>query len=213
MTTAPSALSPALRWTTNGVSLLSVLLFSGIIFGWAPLEMLLLEEGQYGELCSDRSLSSSSSPEEVVGRTPCAEQSDRLDAMFTVAQFALSFSSLPVGFALDSLPKSAHFAAAGIVESARKRVAFDAAGSRAPSIVITRTVFEAGSRRSRRTCFSRQSVASMAPPASSVPLGTAQLSNPTEQRASATHHHGLCRWGWMTPAKPSRAAALGVGGR
>jgi hypothetical protein len=35
----------------------------------------------------------------------------------------------------------------------------------------------------------------MRPPASSVPLGTAQLSNPTEQRASATHHHGLCRWG------------------
>ena len=55
--------------------------------------------------------------------------------------------------------------------------------------------FWAGSRRSRRTCFSRQSFSSMRPPASSVPLGTAQLSNPTEQRASATHHHGLCRWG------------------
>ena len=31
--------------------------------------------------------------------------------------------------------------------------------------------------------------------------------------ASKRIRHGLCRWGWMTPARSSRAAALGVGGR
>ena len=46
-TTIPTSL----RWVTNASSLLSALLFTGIIFGWAPLKLILLREGQYQELC------------------------------------------------------------------------------------------------------------------------------------------------------------------
>ena len=103
-------LSPAWRWTTNAISLLSVFFFSGIIFGWAPLELMLLEEGQYEELCyqdgANESFSSST----------CADRMNRLNAIFTLAQFFLSFASLPIGFLLDIAPKPFHFAIAGILE-------------------------------------------------------------------------------------------------
>ena len=128
-----SSLSPTWRWGTNVLSLLSVFFFSGIIFGWAPLELMLLEEGQYHELCENDdaidSLSQSSSrfllPAEEAEEydvitspapgsdTSCAEQMNHLNAMFTLAQFFLSFASLPVGFLLDIAPKPVHFGMAG----------------------------------------------------------------------------------------------------
>ena len=41
---------------------------------------------------------------------------NRLNAIFTLAQFFLSFASLPIGFLLDIAPKPFHFAIAGILE-------------------------------------------------------------------------------------------------
>ena len=35
------------------VSLVNVLFFSGIMFGWGPFLVMLEEEGQYAELCPD----------------------------------------------------------------------------------------------------------------------------------------------------------------
>ena len=89
--------SPVVRWIITGVSLLSVLCFSGIIFGWAPLELMLLEEGQYD------------------GETT-AVQLQKLNIIFTVAQFLLSFASLPVGLFLDLIPKPLYFGVAGLCE-------------------------------------------------------------------------------------------------
>ena len=34
-----------------GLALSSTLLFSGLIFGWAPLQLVLQREGQYSKLC------------------------------------------------------------------------------------------------------------------------------------------------------------------
>ena len=104
-------LSPAWRYATNALSLVSVLLFSGIIFGWAPLELLLLQEGQYSELCTAANTTPTSN-----GDDTCPDQMNRLNAMFTLAQFWLSFASLPVGFLLDMAPKPLHFATAGVLE-------------------------------------------------------------------------------------------------
>jgi MFS family permease len=68
--------------------LLSCLFFSGIIFGYAPLLLLLEKEGVYSELCKD-------------GHVPCEEQEDKFSLCFVLATFVLSFMSLPVGVFLD----------------------------------------------------------------------------------------------------------------
>jgi MFS transporter, LAT3 family, solute carrier family 43, member 3 len=110
---------------TNASSLLSALLFTGIIFGWAPLKLILLREGQYQELCvfdsSDNSNTSNTAAvqDDTVGnnKIPCVQQLDRFNRIFTLAQFALSFCSLPVGFFLDHTPSiTFHYAIAAVFE-------------------------------------------------------------------------------------------------
>ena len=124
MPTSPSrtALSPTWRYATNALSLLSVFCFSGIIFGWAPLELLLLQEGQYSELCSveddDTNNNDTATLPNSIDSPTCPAQMNRLNAMFTLAQFWLSFASLPVGFLLDMAPKPLHFATAGMLQVA-----------------------------------------------------------------------------------------------
>ena len=95
-------ISTALRWLTNGLALLTSFLYSGIIFGWAALELILLREGQYSELCSTEQDS------------PCAAQTLKLNVIFTLATFFLSFVSLPVGIFLDYAPKSVYFVVAAV---------------------------------------------------------------------------------------------------
>jgi LAT3 family solute carrier family 43 protein 3 len=104
-----SPISISFRFLTNIIALTSVFFFSGIIFGWAPLELMLLEEGQYSELCISPTSTANST-------TTCPDQINKLNAMFTMAQFWLSFASLPVGFLLDYAPKTLHFAICGILE-------------------------------------------------------------------------------------------------
>jgi len=67
---------------------------------------MLLEEGQYEELCLDGQ------------ESICAARQNKLDAIFTLAQFFLSFVSLPVGVLVDTAPKPVYFAIAGILEIA-----------------------------------------------------------------------------------------------
>ncbi len=69
--------------------LLSCLLFSGVIFGFAPLLLMLESEGVYAELCKKEA-------------TPCPMQEDRLNLCFVLATFILSFMSLPTGIFLDT---------------------------------------------------------------------------------------------------------------
>lgn len=116
-------ISPTLRYTTNALSLISVLLYSGIIFGWAPLELLLLREGQYSELCVNNNdaaeVAAGAAAEEDItssSSSPCSEQMNQLNVIFTMAQFVLSFSSLPVGFFLDWAPQCIHVSIAAIIE-------------------------------------------------------------------------------------------------
>ena len=94
----------ALRIATNVAALASNFLFSGIIFGWAPLKLILLREGEFSHLCRF--------PQDV----PCTAQLDRYNLIFTLAQFFLSFASLPVGFFLDKAPKTIHYTVAGVLQ-------------------------------------------------------------------------------------------------
>jgi len=94
----------SLRFITNALSLGSVVCFSGIIFGWAPLELMLFREAQEQHEQQDQNY-----PQ---------QQMQHFNAIFTVAQFLLSFSSLPVGFLVDHAPKPIYFGVTAILQVA-----------------------------------------------------------------------------------------------
>ncbi|KAL4144541.1 hypothetical protein PRNP1_013670 [Phytophthora ramorum] len=82
----------------------SDLLLTGLVFGWAPLLLLLQEEGQYHELCSDPSEST------------CVAQENRLNLVFAVASVAMNAGALPVGMFLDRAGPRVTIAIAAIIE-------------------------------------------------------------------------------------------------
>ncbi|KAF0687127.1 Aste57867_21098 [Aphanomyces stellatus] len=71
--------------------LLTDILYAGLIFGWAPMLLLLQEENQYNELCA---------PDTPVGMR-CSDQDSRLNMIYAIASVAVNISSLPVGCILD----------------------------------------------------------------------------------------------------------------
>ena len=111
----PSAISTSLRWTTNVLALTATFFFSGVIFGWAPLQLMLCREGQYAKMCLDESLAQQGLTESQAGPL-CSEQTNALAGMFTTGQFFLSFSSFLVGMALDYFPKSILLAVTAVLE-------------------------------------------------------------------------------------------------
>jgi MFS transporter, LAT3 family, solute carrier family 43, member 3 len=78
-----------------GNVMLSVFLYSGALFGWAPLQQILLSEhngrGQFDNLCLTNTT-----------KFPCTEQSARLNLVYTLGTFTLSLVSLPGGWFLDT---------------------------------------------------------------------------------------------------------------
>ncbi|TMW56445.1 hypothetical protein Poli38472_006455 [Pythium oligandrum] len=85
------------------VVLLSNLLFSGLVFGWAPLLLMLQEENQYAELCED--------PEDS-----CVEQENKLNLLFAAASMAANVGALPIGMFLDSFGPKITIAIAAVIE-------------------------------------------------------------------------------------------------
>ena len=84
--------------------LISDVLFTGIIFGWSALQLMLENEHQYEELCKD-------------GETlPCSKQLGRLNLAFTLATFVLGAASLPAGYFLDTCGPAASVLVAGVLQ-------------------------------------------------------------------------------------------------
>jgi hypothetical protein len=77
-----------LAYTLVAVSLVNVLLFAGIIFGWAPMLLWLKSEGQYDELCLD-------------GASSCEAQELQFALIFSAGTFLVNGISLPSGIFLD----------------------------------------------------------------------------------------------------------------
>ena len=98
--------------------MLSVFCFSGIIFGWAPLELLLFQEGQYLSLCQQEEEEGeiATDYDNGGGIISCATQRNKLNFIFTMSQFTLSFVSLPIGFLLDSISKPYYYLLTAIIE-------------------------------------------------------------------------------------------------
>lgn len=94
-----------------GLVLLSDVMFSGLIFGWAPMLLMLQEEGQYSELCTaDHRLNHP--------HRPCVAQENQLNLMFALASFAVNAGALPVGILLDYFGPRLAIVGAGLIEIA-----------------------------------------------------------------------------------------------
>eukprot|EP00928_Gymnodinium_smaydae_P027867 TRINITY_DN21410_c0_g1_i1.p1 TRINITY_DN21410_c0_g1~~TRINITY_DN21410_c0_g1_i1.p1 ORF type:complete len:488 (-),score=31.36 TRINITY_DN21410_c0_g1_i1:235-1662(-) len=78
------------RWATVVATLaaLSCLLFSGIVFGWAPIQLLLEDDAVYSSLCSAQ-------------EPLCAARVSRLILMYTVGSTGAVIGGAPCGFMVD----------------------------------------------------------------------------------------------------------------
>ncbi len=72
-----------------GSCLLNSLCFSGIVFGWAPLQVMLSDEGQYADACTGG------------GSSACPERAEKFESIFATAAFLVNGISLPSGYFLD----------------------------------------------------------------------------------------------------------------
>ncbi|KDO24627.1 hypothetical protein SPRG_10159 [Saprolegnia parasitica CBS 223.65] len=86
--------------------LLSDILFSGVIYGWAPLALMLQEEDQYGELCLG-----------VRDGVRCSDQDTQLNLVYAVATFLSSMISLPVGMLMDRIGPKYTILVAGVLQT------------------------------------------------------------------------------------------------
>eukprot|EP00040_Diaphanoeca_grandis_P006366 m.37132 g.37132 ORF g.37132 m.37132 type:complete len:511 (+) comp17588_c0_seq1:319-1851(+) len=79
--------------------LANVFLFSGILFGWSQFTRILLDEGQYNELCSNLTTTTAAPTADMdVG---CKSQNAQLELVFTLGSSTFSILSLPAGIFLD----------------------------------------------------------------------------------------------------------------
>ncbi|XP_075073314.1 equilibrative nucleobase transporter 1-like isoform X2 [Mixophyes fleayi] len=71
--------------------------FAGVIFGWASLVFVLMEEKYFQNLCPDTRNQTSNATAD------CSSQDEQFSIVFTVAAFANSFICLPCGYIFDRL--------------------------------------------------------------------------------------------------------------
>lgn len=84
------------------IAVLYCLLGAGVVFGYAALKPILVEEGVYRDKCTKQELRD--------GVWVCYEQEVRLNLMFTVAAVSTNMCALPVGAILDKYgPRIASF--------------------------------------------------------------------------------------------------------
>ncbi|KAM0720389.1 hypothetical protein Q7P37_004525 [Cladosporium fusiforme] len=84
------------------IAVVYCLLAAGVVFGYAALKPVLVEEGVYREKCTKQELQD--------GVWVCYEQEVRLNLMFTVAAVSTNMCALPVGTILDKYgPRIASF--------------------------------------------------------------------------------------------------------
>ncbi|KAJ5409662.1 uncharacterized protein N7487_004021 [Penicillium crustosum] len=85
--------SPVKRIAQVAITVLACWSASGIVFGFAALKPVLVDEGVYHERCT---------PSEVKeGLELCSQQDLRLNLFFTIASITANVSALPVGTILD----------------------------------------------------------------------------------------------------------------
>ncbi|XP_075073315.1 equilibrative nucleobase transporter 1-like isoform X3 [Mixophyes fleayi] len=76
--------------------------FAGVIFGWASLVFVLMEEKYFQNLCPD-TRNQTSNATAALFFVDCSSQDEQFSIVFTVAAFANSFICLPCGYIFDRL--------------------------------------------------------------------------------------------------------------
>ncbi|KAK6387386.1 uncharacterized protein PV06_04969 [Exophiala oligosperma] len=75
------------------IAIIYCLFAAGIVFGYAAIKPVLIDEGVFSDLCT---------PDELESHTsPCYQQEIRLNLMFTVAAVSTNVAALPIGTILD----------------------------------------------------------------------------------------------------------------
>lgn len=75
------------------IAIIYCLFAAGIVFGYAAIKPVLIDEGVFKEFCT---------PEEVEKHvSPCYKQEIRLNLMFTIAAVSTNVAALPIGTILD----------------------------------------------------------------------------------------------------------------
>ncbi|GAB5357038.1 hypothetical protein AAMO2058_000339600 [Amorphochlora amoebiformis] len=95
--------------------LASCILFTGIVFGWSSIQLLLKEEGQYEELCAS-STSGKASPSNP--DVMCEARVAQFAVIFEGATMMVSIVALPAGMLLDAYGTRMTLMVAGIFEIA-----------------------------------------------------------------------------------------------
>ncbi|KAI9654231.1 MAG: hypothetical protein M1821_006759 [Bathelium mastoideum] len=90
---APFEISKTKRILQVIVAVIYCLLAAGIVFGYAALKPVLINEGVYRDQCTSEELEK--------GVRVCAQQEIRLNLMFTIAAVVTNVNALPVGTILD----------------------------------------------------------------------------------------------------------------
>ena len=80
-----------------------MVLFSGVIFGWANMVLILKNEGYFSDLCGS-SVNGTKKQSTTNGEhlNECKGQSDRLSLAFTIAVFSFNVAGFVAGVILDS---------------------------------------------------------------------------------------------------------------
>ena len=75
------------------IAIIYCLFAAGIVFGYAAIKPVLIDEGVFKNLCTEQELKD--------GTSPCYQQEIRLNLMFTVAAVSTNVAALPIGTILD----------------------------------------------------------------------------------------------------------------
>lgn len=76
-----------------GIAILYCLFAAGVVFGYAAIKPVLIDEGVYKNYCTEEELRE--------GTSPCYLQEIRLNLMFTIAAVSTNVAALPIGTILD----------------------------------------------------------------------------------------------------------------
>ncbi|CAL8264019.1 unnamed protein product [Lota lota] len=88
------------RWLTLFTGMVECLCFSGIVFGWASLVVILKAEGYFSSLCvNGTGLNGTTANGTQV--LDCSGQDEQLSLVFTIASFVNNFLTLSNGFLFD----------------------------------------------------------------------------------------------------------------
>ena len=75
------------------IAIVYCLFAAGIVFGYAAIKPVLIDEGVFDNLCTEEEIKK--------GTSPCYQQEIRLNLMFTVAAVSTNVAALPIGTILD----------------------------------------------------------------------------------------------------------------